>query len=87
MHPLAPGQRAAVQPPAVDPSLLVPRTVAVSRCGITMGRTVDQEVHAAFVEFRAKEDDKVKLAPYFMYCCLRERERERVYKKPKKKQD
>jgi hypothetical protein len=24
-----------------------------------MGRTVDQEVHAAFVEFRAKEDDKV----------------------------
>lgn len=31
-----------------------------------MGRTVDQEVHAAFVEFRAKEDDKVKL-PYFMY--------------------
>ncbi|PGG97938.1 hypothetical protein AJ80_09614 [Polytolypa hystricis UAMH7299] len=31
-----------------------------------MGRTVDQEVHAAFVEFRAKEDDKVKLA-YFLY--------------------
>ena len=26
---------------------------------VTMGRTVDQEVHAAFVEFRAKEDDKV----------------------------
>ncbi|CAG7954602.1 unnamed protein product [Penicillium salamii] len=26
----------------------------------TMGRTVDQEVHAAFVEFRAKEDDKVR---------------------------
>lgn len=26
-----------------------------------MGRTVDQEVHAAFVEFRAKEDDKVRL--------------------------
>jgi hypothetical protein len=25
-----------------------------------MGRTVDQEVHAAFVEFRAKEDDKVR---------------------------
>ncbi|EAU32546.1 conserved hypothetical protein [Aspergillus terreus NIH2624] len=25
-----------------------------------MGRTVDQEVHAAFVEFRAKEDDKPK---------------------------
>lgn len=24
-----------------------------------MGRTVDQDVHAAFVEFRAKEDDKV----------------------------
>lgn len=27
---------------------------------IIMGRTVDQEVHAAFVEFRAKEDDKVR---------------------------
>lgn len=27
---------------------------------MTMGRTVDQEVHAAFVEFRAKEDDKVR---------------------------
>lgn len=26
----------------------------------TMGRTVDQEVHAAFVEFRAKEDDKAR---------------------------
>lgn len=26
-----------------------------------MGRTVDQEVHAAFVEFRAKEDDKVRV--------------------------
>ena len=26
---------------------------------LIMGRTVDQEVHAAFVEFRAKEDDKV----------------------------
>lgn len=25
-----------------------------------MGRTVDQEVHAAFVEFRAKEDDKAR---------------------------
>ncbi|WEW61434.1 hypothetical protein PRK78_006924 [Emydomyces testavorans] len=25
-----------------------------------MGRTVDQEVHAAFVEFRAKEDDKIR---------------------------
>jgi hypothetical protein len=24
-----------------------------------MGRTVDPDVHAAFVEFRAKEDDKV----------------------------
>lgn len=47
----------------VDPSLLLPRTAIVNN---TMGRTVDQEVHAAFVEFRAKEDDKVKL-PYFMY--------------------
>lgn len=29
-----------------------------------MGRTVDQDVHAAFVEFRAKDDDKVTvLAP------------------------
>ena len=27
-----------------------------------MGRTVDQEVHAAFVEFRAKEDDKVRIS-------------------------
>ena len=27
---------------------------------LVMGRTVDQEVHAAFVEFRAKEDDKVR---------------------------
>ena len=27
---------------------------------VDMGRTVDQEVHAAFVEFRAKEDDKVR---------------------------
>lgn len=27
---------------------------------LIMGRTVDQEVHAAFVEFRAKEDDKVR---------------------------
>lgn len=25
-----------------------------------MGRTVDQEVHAAFVEFRAKEDYKAR---------------------------
>lgn len=32
-----------------------------------MGRTVDQEVHAAFVEFRAKEDDKVKFACISMY--------------------
>lgn len=30
-----------------------------SNSSSTMGRTVDQEVHAAFVEFRAKEDDKV----------------------------
>lgn len=30
-----------------------------------MGRTVDQEVHAAFVEFRAKEDDKVRDLLYF----------------------
>ncbi|EEH22091.2 hypothetical protein PABG_04302 [Paracoccidioides brasiliensis Pb03] len=33
-----------------------------------MGRTVDQEVHAAFVEFRAKEDDKVKLACLSVQC-------------------
>ena len=38
-----------------------------------MGRTVDQEVHAAFVEFRAKEDDKVRIfrnistPPYLSY--------------------
>lgn len=31
-----------------------------SLISVTMGRTVDQEVHAAFVEFRAKEDDKVR---------------------------
>ncbi|OKL62518.1 hypothetical protein UA08_02926 [Talaromyces atroroseus] len=31
-----------------------------------MGRTVDQEVHAAFVEFRAKEDDKAR----DLYPCL-----------------
>lgn len=29
-----------------------------------MGRTVDQEVHAAFVEFRAKEDDKVRFCVF-----------------------
>ncbi|EGC49871.1 conserved hypothetical protein [Histoplasma capsulatum var. duboisii H88] len=32
-----------------------------------MGRTVDQEVHAAFVEFRAKEDDKC-LSVQCIYC-------------------
>jgi hypothetical protein len=26
-----------------------------------MGRSVDQDVHAAFIEFRAKDDDKVSL--------------------------
>ena len=26
-----------------------------------MGRTVDQDVHAAFIEFRAKDDDKVSV--------------------------
>lgn len=40
----------------VDPALL-PSGFALANN--TMGRTVDQEVHAAFVEFRAKEDDKV----------------------------
>ncbi|GAM37641.1 hypothetical protein TCE0_024r07726 [Talaromyces pinophilus] len=36
-----------------------------------MGRTVDQEVHAAFVEFRAKEDDKARdpcLSVQCIYC-------------------
>ena len=47
----------------LDPSLLLPR---VAYSNNTMGRTVDQEVHAAFVEFRAKEDDKVKPL-YFLY--------------------
>ena len=41
----------------VDPALL-PSGFALANN--TMGRTVDQEVHAAFVEFRAKEDDKVR---------------------------
>lgn len=27
----------------------------------SMGRSVDQDVHAAFIEFRAKDDDKVSL--------------------------
>jgi hypothetical protein len=27
-----------------------------------MGRSVDQDVHAAFIEFRAKDDDKVSLS-------------------------
>ncbi|PGH10796.1 hypothetical protein AJ79_05269 [Helicocarpus griseus UAMH5409] len=35
-----------------------------------MGRTVDQEVHAAFVEFRAKEDDKVKPPVFPVSWCL-----------------
>ncbi|KAL4960050.1 uncharacterized protein BDV14DRAFT_193269 [Aspergillus stella-maris] len=34
---------------------------------VDMGRTVDQEVHAAFVEFRAKEDDKC-LSVQCIYC-------------------
>lgn len=34
---------------------------------LVMGRTVDQEVHAAFVEFRAKEDDKC-LSVQCIYC-------------------
>ncbi|KAH8705630.1 hypothetical protein BGW36DRAFT_435535 [Talaromyces proteolyticus] len=36
-----------------------------------MGRTVDQEVHAAFVEFRAKDDDKARdpcLSVQCIYC-------------------
>jgi len=32
-----------------------------------MGRTVDQEVHAAFVEFRAKEDDKVRDSVFVIF--------------------
>lgn len=44
---------AAAPPAFFDPVLFAPPN-------ITMGRTVDQEVHAAFVEFRAKEDDKVR---------------------------
>lgn len=34
---------------------------------ITMGRLVDQDVHAAFIEFRAKEDDKC-LSVQCIYC-------------------
>ena len=29
-----------------------------------MGRTVDSDVHNAFVEFRAKDDDKVRPSRY-----------------------
>lgn len=41
--------------------LVIPVLAYISTIiSVTMGRTVDQEVHAAFVEFRAKEDDKVR---------------------------
>ena len=37
--------------------------VAQSRFGNGMGRIGDGDIHAAFVEFRAKESDKVSLFP------------------------
>ena len=40
-----------------------------------MGRTVDQEVHAAFVEFRAKEDDKV-------YITLKTKKKKKIISVP-----